>query len=102
MNFREKVYQLTKKIPRGKVATYGQIAFGIGQPKAARAVGNVLHVNPYRTVPCHRVVNRQGQVALNFGGGDWRDQKRKLKQEGVRFKSEKIVDLEKCGLAHFG
>lgn len=98
MTFTEKVYQLVKKIPRGKVATYGQVAVWLGQPKTARAVGNALHVNPYRSVPCHRVVNQRGRVALNFGGGNWRDQKRKLKQEGVGFKNEKQVDLEKHGL----
>jgi methylated-DNA-protein-cysteine methyltransferase-like protein len=97
VSFAEKVYQLVKQIPKGKVTTYGQVALGLGCPQASRAVGNALHVNPYQSVPCHRVVNRQGQVALNFGGGDWRDQRRKLLQEGVQFKDEKYVDLEKCG-----
>lgn len=99
--FSSGVYQLVKQIPKGKVATYGQIAAQLGRPKAARAVGNALHVNPYKSVPCHRVVNREGRVAKNFGDGGWRVQKRKLLQEGVRFKNRMCVDLEKHRILNF-
>lgn len=84
-----------KQIPRGKVATYGQIAAKLGKPKAARAVGNVLHQNPCRNVPCHRVVNREGRVATNFGHGGWKEQRRRLKTEGVKFKNRVQTDLKK-------
>lgn len=93
--FSKGVYQLVKKIAKGKVATYGQIAARLGKPKAARAVGNALHVNPYKSVPCHRVVNREGRVAPNFGDGGWRKHKRKLLEEGVKFKDRVHVDLKK-------
>lgn len=97
IGFSEKVYQLTKQIPLGKVATYGQVAVKLGNPSAARAVGNALHRNPDpKTIPCHRVVNQKGGLALNFAGKGWQEQKRRLLKEGVIFKNKKGVDLEKC------
>jgi len=94
-SFSERVYQLVRQIPRGKVVTYGQIAAKVGNPRAARAVGNALHRNSDRTVPCHRVVNRQGKLALNFGQGGWQEQKKRLLEEGVKFKNKLSVDLTK-------
>jgi methylated-DNA-protein-cysteine methyltransferase-like protein len=94
-SFSERVYQAVRKIPEGKVATYGQIALIIGNPRAARAVGSALHFNPYKSVPCHRVVNHQGRVAENFGWGSWQEQKKKLLEEGVEFKSSRKVDLRR-------
>lgn len=99
--FSSGVYRLVKRIPKGKVAAYGQIADQLGKPRAARAVGNTLHVNPYKSVPCHRVVNREGRVATNFGGGGWKEQKRKLLKEGMRFKNRLCVDLEKHRILNF-
>lgn len=72
MAFRDKVYHMVEQIPKGKVATYGQIAFLCGKLRAARAVGNALHENPFEgCVPCHRVVNAKGELsgAFAFGGG---------------------------------
>lgn len=92
--FSERAYRIVKQIPKGKVVTYGQIAAKLGKPKAARAVGNALHVNPYKSVPCHRVVNREGRVAPNFGNRGWREQRRKLRLEGVIFKDGMYVDLK--------
>ena len=92
--FSKDVYQLVRQIPKGKVVTYSQIAAKLGKPKAARAVGNALHVNPYKSVPCHRVVNREGRVAPNFGNVGWREHKRKLRLEGVIFKDKMHVDLK--------
>lgn len=95
-NFSEKVYQATKQIPPGKVATYGQIAKIIGQTKAARVVGKALHRNPDpKTIPCHRVVNREGRLAPGFGFGGWKEHKRRLLKEGVKFKDKNHVDLSK-------
>lgn len=91
MSFFERVYQVTKKIPPGKVATYGQIAKALGRPRAARAVGNALHNNPGpKTIPCYRVVNREGRLAPGF-----REQKGKLLKEDIEFKNKNHVDLKK-------
>ena len=68
----EKIYEVVKTIPKGRVATYGQVAFLAGNPRWARVVGYALHNNPSpETIPCHRVVNREGKVAeaFVFGGG---------------------------------
>ena len=63
----KKVYEFLRTIPRGKVATYGQIAVYLGNKNLSRAVGNILHNNPDPSqYPCHRVVNSKGQVAPNF------------------------------------
>jgi methylated-DNA-protein-cysteine methyltransferase-like protein len=86
-SFVQKVNQFVRKIPEGKVATYGQIAALAGKPLAARAVGNILHRHNV-DVPCHRVVNFHGRLAPNFGLGGWKEQKRKLRVEGVPFKDE--------------
>ena len=93
--FQKKVYQLIKKIPKGRLATYGQIGEQLGNRRLARAVGNALHQNSYPDVPCHRVVSQNGHLAFNFGKGGWQEQKRKLLKEGIRFKAEKQVDLAK-------
>lgn len=95
MTFCEEVYEAVKKVPCGKVATYGQIALMCGHRKAARAVGNALHVNPTPVVvPCHRVVNCRGMLAPGFAFGGADVQKSLLQAEGVEVK-DGCVDLEK-------
>lgn len=96
-DFENSVYQITKKIPKGKVATYKQIAIALGDVHAVRAVGNALHKNPFAPdVPCHRVVNAQGLFASNFGAkGGLIEQKRRLEKEGVVSSEGKSVSLEK-------
>ena len=95
-DFSRKVYQVTRQIPSGKVVTYGQIAAKLGKPKAARAVGNILHHNPDpKNIPCYRVVNCKGRLAPGFGFGGSREQKIKLAKEGINFKDKRHVDLEK-------
>ena len=70
MSFYDVVYEQVKKIPKGKVATYGQIAFLCGSPRASRAVGYALHFNPDPdSIPCYRVVNRFGGLAPAFAFG---------------------------------
>ncbi|MFC1710422.1 MGMT family protein [Patescibacteria group bacterium] len=91
-NFFEKVYIKTKKIPCGKVTTYGVIANSLGT-KDARKVGWALHVNKDPKVPCQRVVNKNGKVSDSFGMGGWEEQKKRLLEEGVGFIDEKHVDL---------
>jgi methylated-DNA-protein-cysteine methyltransferase-like protein len=100
--FFEKVYQLTKKIPVGKVATYGQIATQLGKPGAARAVGNALHRNPNpEEIPCYRVVNARGRLAPNFGFGKSDEQRKRLAKERIRFKDKTHVDLKKHQVKFF-
>lgn len=90
----EEVYKAVKLIPKGKVATYGQIAAMIGRPKAARQVGWALHVNPQPgVIPCHRVVNRFGRLAPAFAFGGEEIQKQLLESEGVFVSDDHVVDL---------
>ena len=97
MKFAEKAHQIVKRIPLGKVATYGQVAVLAGSPLAPRAVGNALHKNPDpQNIPCHRVVNAKGRLAPNYGFGKSDEQKRRLLAEKVRFKDQKHVDLKRC------
>lgn len=96
MTFYDKVYEVVKQIPEGKVATYGQIAFLCNSPHAARAVGYALHANPDpANIPCHRVVNREGNLAKAFVFGGINEQKVRLEKEGIAFKNPAKVDLEK-------
>lgn len=93
-NFYNKVYKVVRKIPKGKVATYGQIAALCGAPKASRVVGSALHRNPEPVViPCHRVVNRFGGLAPAFAFGGKQVQKELLEAEGVKVSNEFTVDL---------
>jgi len=89
--FYQRIYDAVKKIPCGKVATYGRIAELLGT-KDARKVGWALHVNRDPKVPCHRVVNKEGRLAPNFAFNGWKEQKLRLLGEGVGFKSEMHVD----------
>lgn len=92
----EKIYEVVKQIPKGKVATYGQVAFLAGNPHWSRVVGYALHVNPDpQSIPCHRVVNRNGQVAPGyvFGGADV--QKSILESEGIEFDRDNKIDFDK-------
>lgn len=97
MSAYEIIYEIVKKIPEGKVATYGQIAQLAGNPHWSRVVGYALHCNPTPgEIPCHRVVNRAGKTAkaFAFGGGDV--QRSMLENEGVRFLENGCADLRTC------
>ena len=92
----EKIYEEVKKIPRGNVATYGQIAAKSGNPRWARVVGYALHVNPDPdNIPCHRVVNREGRLSPAFVFGGENMQRALLEAEGITFLSNGYVDLKK-------
>ncbi len=79
-----RIYEIVKQIPKGKVATYGQIAALAGNPRWARVVGYALHVNPEPyVIPCHRVVNRNGEVSKAFAFGGDNAQVALLESEGV-------------------
>lgn len=93
----KRIYEAVRQIPRGKVATYGQIAEMAGDKKLARAVGNALHRNPDPAViPCHRVVNAKGEVSEAFAFGGAKAQIKLLEEEGVKIENGK-VDLREYG-----
>ncbi|MCJ7826470.1 MGMT family protein [Patescibacteria group bacterium] len=95
MTFCDRVYKIVATIPRGKVATYGQIARLAGNPKAARAVGMCMKKNPFAPeVPCHRVVGADGRLVGYSGEKGVSTKKSMLRKEGVRFTKDK-VDLTK-------
>ena len=99
MNTFEKIYEVVKSIPEGKVATYGQVAFLEGNPRWARVVGYALHVNPEPgVIPCHRVVNRDGKVATGFVFGGEGVQRQLLETEGIVFESDGRIDLKKYSI----
>ncbi len=93
----DKVYAAVRLIPRGSVATYGQIAAAIGNKRLARVVGYALHVNPEPgVIPCHRVVKRDGEVSSAFAFGGANRQVELLKAEGVGFLDDSHVDMKRC------
>ncbi|MBQ6229769.1 MAG: methylated-DNA--[Eubacterium sp.] len=91
----KRIYEAVKRIPKGCVATYAQVAEEAGDRKMARAVGNALHKNPdLSVIPCHRVVNAKGELAGNYAfGGAWK-QGELLMAEGVEVVDGR-VDLRK-------
>ncbi len=89
------IYDVVRQIPRGKVATYGQIAALAGNRRWSRVVGFALHVNPEPgIIPCHRVVNRNGEVSPAFAFGGRNRQIDLLEEEGVSC-PDGVVDLSK-------
>ena len=94
----KRIYEAVKKIPRGKVATYGQVAEMAGDKKMARAVGNALHKNPDpEGIPCYRVVNAKGGLAGEFAFGGEGAQRKLLEADGIAVVSGR-VDLKKYGM----
>ena len=95
----KKIYRVIRKIPRGKVASYGQIARLSGFPNHARLVGYALHAlrdDEDKSVPWWRVINARGEISLgDFSGADL--QRSLLEKEGVRFDLRGRVDMKKCG-----
>lgn len=93
-----RIYEAVKKIPRGRVATYGQIAELAGDRKMSRAVGNALHKNPDPdTIPCYRVVNSKGELSGEFAFGGAGAQARLLEADGIEVVDGK-VDLRVYGM----
>ncbi|MBE6768114.1 MAG: methylated-DNA--[protein]-cysteine S-methyltransferase [Ruminococcaceae bacterium] len=89
-----RIYEVVRRIPRGKVATYGQVAMLAGNPHWSQVVGYALHVNPDpSTIPCYRVVNRFGEVSRAFAFGGENEQVRLLLEDGVEFTPDGRVDL---------
>lgn len=107
MSIFQKIYDTTRNIPQGKITTYGEIARKLGA--SPRTVGWALHANKNQEVPCHRVVDRNGRLAPNFAGphapraqaigrrafDGAREQRKRLEEEGIKFKDKMHVDLKK-------
>ena len=94
----KRIYEAVKKIPKGKVATYGKVAEMAGDKKMARAVGNALHKNPDpNAIPCYRVVNAKGELAGEFAFGGSGAQVKLLREDGIEVVDGK-VDLKRYGI----
>jgi len=93
--FAERIKQLIKAIPAGKVATYGQIAMMAGNPGGIRGVVWILHSSSQKAnLPWHRVINRKGKISLLPGQG-FEEQKTRLEAEGIQFDQEDQIDLDR-------
>lgn len=94
----KRIYEAVKRIPKGRVATYGQVAELAGDKNMARAVGNALHRNPDpENIPCYRVVNAKGELAGAFAFGGEDVQAKLLEADGIPVIAGK-VDLEQYGI----
>lgn len=94
----KRIYEAVKKIPRGKVASYGKVAEMAGNPRMSRAVGNALHKNPDPdNIPCYRVVNAKGELSGEFAFGGAGAQQKLLEADGIEVVNGR-VDLKKYGI----
>lgn len=96
-SFFERVYELVRQIPAGRVASYGQVARMLGEPRKARFVGFAMHASPGMAggVPCHRVVFKDGRLAAAYAFGGSGVQRSMLEEEGVGFLDDGRVDMER-------
>ena len=93
----ERIYEVIRQIPAGKVATYGQIASIVGEC-SARMVGYALAaLKPGSDVPWQRVINSQGKISLRYNGAESIEQRQLLELEGIRFDASGRIDLQKFG-----
>ena len=100
-DFSDRVFEVVRRIPRGKVATYGQVGRLIGAPRSARYVGYALRANPepgaeVNSIPCHRVVFKDGGLCKGFAFGGPEVQREMLEAEGVAFADDAHVDMGAC------
>ena len=94
----ERIYEVVRQIPRGRVATYGQVARLVGFERQARQVGYALNRLPDDSdVPWHRVVNARGEISLRAVPDDGKLQRILLTKEGVRFDSAGRLPLDRFG-----
>lgn len=99
--FSERVFAVVREIPRGSVASYGQVARLIGSPRSARYVGFALRANPEpgadpSQIPCHRVVFKDGSLCRGFAFGGPEVQREMLEAEGVTFLDDGRIDMDAC------
>lgn len=94
----DRVYDVVRQIPAGRVASYEQVARMVGEPRKARFVGYAMHASPGMAggVPCHRVVFKDGTLCSGFAFGGSDRQRALLDGEGVTFLSDGRVDMEAC------
>ena len=93
MNTFEKIYSVVKEIPKGRVASYGQVALMAGNPHWSRVVGYALHSNPSPgEIPCHRVVFSDGRLSKGFAFSGEEVQRALLEGEGVTFDGDGRVE----------
>ena len=90
----DKIYEIARRIPFGRVTTYGQIAVLAGNPRLARVVGYAMHEAP-DDIPCHRVVNRMGRLSDAFLPDGKLSHRLLLEMEGVEFNANGNVDMDK-------
>lgn len=100
MNFKDRVIEIVKKIPRGHVTTYGTVATLAGLPRGARLVGGILHFN-IDEAPWHRVINRHGFISTKCLEHPKALQKTLLEQEGIEVSKDFMIDLRKYGWFDF-
>lgn len=92
LNPQERIWQIIYQIPRGRVASYGQVATLAGLPGRARLVGHTLKNLPKPTaLPWHRVCNSQGRLSLPLGSPSYAEQKKRLEEEGILFVNGRIT-----------
>lgn len=97
LSFSYRVKEIIKSVPRGYVATYGQIALQAGHPKGARLVSYILHsCSEKYDLPWHRIINQKGMISLKKGYG-YEIQYELLKEEGVQFNDNTSINLDKYG-----
>jgi len=89
-----KIRETVKQIPKGRVSTYGRIAKMVGI-KNVRVVGWAMRSHRDPTIPCHRIIRKDGTLAPNFSAGGWQGQKKRLMDEGICFIVKNQVDLKK-------
>ncbi|MEG2025397.1 MAG: MGMT family protein [Gordonibacter sp.] len=99
--FSDKVFTVVRRIPTGKVATYGQVARLVGAPRSARYVGYALHANPdpgaeVNSIPCHRVVFKDGGLCRGYAFGGPVVQRTMLEEEGITFVDDDHIDMGAC------
>jgi methylated-DNA-protein-cysteine methyltransferase-like protein len=94
-SFYQRVVKIIRDIPRGRVATYGQVAEYAGNPRAARQVAYILHSSSEKeALPWHRVINRNGRISLRPGCG-YEFQRKLLEEEGIQFDEADCIDLKR-------
>jgi methylated-DNA-protein-cysteine methyltransferase related protein len=98
MSFTQRVYRMVRRVPRGRVVSYGGVAALLGQPRAARGVGQALHALPDGSdVPWWRVINRNGEISIRGEPHAARLQRALLEGEGVEFGANGRVDWKRFG-----